>query len=172
MTRFQLVFRRNGEVTRSEFYASSFENPPHLDGRLVVDGETYPIRGDEWLRQTRGHRRRAEVRLHARRRGSRIVILSGSTVRSENVQLLAAMLQGDELATKLERALTNNNTIVALSIADRERIVAVVADGPAGFAELRRMLVTQLDKHHEREAQVRQLKRDRERVRRERESPR
>ncbi len=98
------------------------------------------------------------------------MILSGSTVSSENVQLLAAMLDGDELATKLERALTNNNTIVALSIADRERIMAVVADGPAGFAELRRVLATQLERHHEREAQVRQLKRDREHFRRERES--
>ena len=98
------------------------------------------------------------------------MILSGSTVRSENVHLLAVMLDGDELATKLERALADNNTIVALSIADRERIVAVVADGPAGFAELRRVLVTQLGKHHEREAQVRQLKRDRERIGRERES--
>ena len=49
MTHFQLVFRRNGEDTRSEFRASSFENEPHIDGRLVVDGETYPIRGVEWL---------------------------------------------------------------------------------------------------------------------------
>lgn len=49
MTRFQLVFRRDGEVARSEFRASSFENEPHIDGRLVVDGETYPIRGVEWL---------------------------------------------------------------------------------------------------------------------------
>ena len=49
MTRFQLVFCRNGEVPRSEFHASSFENEPHLDGRLVVDGETYPIGGVEWL---------------------------------------------------------------------------------------------------------------------------
>jgi hypothetical protein len=99
------------------------------------------------------------------------VILSGSAVRTDNVQLLATMLQGDELATKLERAITNNNTIVALSIADRERIVAVIADGPAGFAELRSVLVTQLRKHHEREAQVRRLRLDRERLRRERESP-
>ena len=98
------------------------------------------------------------------------MILSGSTVRTDNVQLLATMLQGDELAEKLERAITNNNTIVALSVADRERIVAVVADGPGGFAELRNVLLTQLKKHHEREAQVRQLKRDRERLRRERES--
>ena len=52
MTRFQLVFRRagedSGEDTRSEFRASSFENEPHIDGRLVVDGETYPIGGVEW----------------------------------------------------------------------------------------------------------------------------
>ncbi|MET0887446.1 MAG: hypothetical protein ABWX92_13460 [Mycetocola sp.] len=49
MIRFQLVFRRNGEVTRSEFRASSFENAPHIDGRLVIDGGTYPIHGVEWL---------------------------------------------------------------------------------------------------------------------------
>jgi hypothetical protein len=49
MTCFQLVFCRNGEVPRSEFHASSFENEPHLDGRLVVDGGTYPIGGVEWL---------------------------------------------------------------------------------------------------------------------------
>ena len=49
MTRFQLVFRRDGEVTRSEFHASSFENEPHIDGRLLIDGGTYPIRGVEWL---------------------------------------------------------------------------------------------------------------------------
>ena len=95
------------------------------------------------------------------------MILSGSAVRTDNVQLLATMLQGDEPAEKLERAITNNNTIVALSVADRERIVAVLADEPAGFAELRNVLVTQLKKHHERETQVRQLKRDRERLWRE-----
>jgi hypothetical protein len=98
------------------------------------------------------------------------VILSDSTVRTDKVHLLATMLQGDELATNLERAITNNNPIVALSIADREQIVAVIADGPAGFAELRRVLITQLKKHHEREAQVRRLRLDRERLRRERES--
>ena len=48
MTRFQLLFRRNGEVTRSEFRASSFEKEPHIDGRLVIEAE-YPIRGVEWL---------------------------------------------------------------------------------------------------------------------------
>lgn len=98
------------------------------------------------------------------------MILSGSTVRTENVHLLATMLQGDELAEKLERAIANNNTIVALSVADRERIVGVTADGPARLVELRSVLVTQLKRHHEREAQVRRLRLDRERLRRERES--
>lgn len=98
------------------------------------------------------------------------MILSGLTVRTENVHLLATMLEGDELATKLERALTNNNTIVALRVTDRERIVAMLTDGPAGFVELRSVLVTQLKQHHEREAQVRRLRLDRERPRRERES--
>ncbi|MET0887447.1 MAG: hypothetical protein ABWX92_13465 [Mycetocola sp.] len=98
------------------------------------------------------------------------MILSGLTVRTDNVLLLATMLQGDELATKLERALTNNNTIVALSIADRERIVAALTDAPGGFKELRSVLVTQLKQHHEREAHVRRLRLDRERLRRERES--
>ena len=92
------------------------------------------------------------------------MILSGSTVRTDNVHLLATMLHGEELGTKLERAITNNNTIVALSIADRERIVTLTADGPAQFAELRSALVTQLKKHHQREAQVRHLRLDRERL--------
>jgi hypothetical protein len=48
MTSFQLVFRRDGEVTRSEFRASSSEHEPRIHGRPVIDGETYPIRGDEW----------------------------------------------------------------------------------------------------------------------------
>ena len=40
------------------------------------------------------------------------------------------MLDG-ELATKLERAVTNENSIVALSIDDRHRIVAALGiDGP------------------------------------------
>ena len=49
MTHFQLVFRSNGEAIRSEFRASSFENEPHIDGRPVIDGETYAIRGVRWL---------------------------------------------------------------------------------------------------------------------------
>ena len=68
MTRFQLVFRRAGEAPRSEFHASSFDNEPHIDGRLVVDGETYTIGGVEWLlrREDIGH----EPRFVCTRRGA------------------------------------------------------------------------------------------------------
>ena len=41
MTRFQLVFRRAGETDES--------GEPHIDGRLIVDDETYRIRGVDWL---------------------------------------------------------------------------------------------------------------------------
>ena len=96
------------------------------------------------------------------------MILSGSTVRTENVQLLASMLDGDDLAAKLERALTNGDTIVAISLADRQRVVTVLGDdAPGGLAELRRVLVKQLAQHHERERGVRQAQHD-ERERRDR----
>ena len=49
MTRFQLVFRRNGEDDSSEYRFSSKSGEPHIDGRLIVDGETYNIRGADWL---------------------------------------------------------------------------------------------------------------------------
>ena len=79
------------------------------------------------------------------------------------------MFDGEELAAKLERAVTNGNTIVALSLADRQRVVAVLADdAPSGFAELRRVLVKQLAQHEEREKSVRQRFHD-ERARRQRE---
>ena len=82
------------------------------------------------------------------------MILSGSTVRTDNVQLLAGMLDGDELAMKLERAIENQNPIVGLSLDDRRRIAAVLAvDAPWGLAELQGMLVAQLKRHGDREAQ-------------------
>ena len=51
------------------------------------------------------------------------MILSGSPVQTENVQLLAGMLDCDELAVKLERAVANKNSIVGLSLDDRRPLV-------------------------------------------------
>ena len=49
MTSFQLVFQRDGKPPWSEFRKSSFENEPHIDGRRVVDGDTFSIRGVDWV---------------------------------------------------------------------------------------------------------------------------
>ena len=48
MTRFQLVFRGD-DGDRSEYRFNNKDGDPAIDGRLVVDGETYVIGGVEWL---------------------------------------------------------------------------------------------------------------------------
>ena len=85
------------------------------------------------------------------------MILSGSPVRTDNVELLASMLDGDQLAMKLERAVANKNSLVALSLDDRRRIVAVLAtDAPWGLAELRSVLVKQLAQHKQHAVRMQQ----------------
>jgi hypothetical protein len=47
---FLLVFRgADGEGDRSEYRFSDSHGEPRIDGRLVVDGGTYTIRGVDWL---------------------------------------------------------------------------------------------------------------------------
>jgi len=52
VTRFQLVFRRDGHDDRSEYRYNNRVGEPEIDGRPAVDGGTYVIRGDEWLLRT------------------------------------------------------------------------------------------------------------------------
>lgn len=66
--------------------------------------------------------------------------------------LLARLLEGDELAATLTRAMKNGNDLVALSAADRQRIVKVLEPTPFGLAELRDVLTKQLRQAKEREA--------------------
>lgn len=81
--------------------------------------------------------------------------LSGVAVRNDQVHLLARLLDGDELAAKLELAVENRNDLVALSASDRERIVDVLPDPPpSGLAELRSVLVKQLKQTRDRERQA------------------
>ena len=75
------------------------------------------------------------------------ISLAGVAVRVENVRLLAGRLGGDELAQKLERAVANDNAIVALSMEDRQRILDVLEQPSIGLAELRTALKSQLEKH-------------------------
>ena len=93
------------------------------------------------------------------------LIVAGTTLRPDQVRVLAAMLDG-ELAAKLERAVTNKNSIVALTVAERERIVTVLdAEPPSALVELHGVLVKQLAQQKRREAQDLQTKRNQERVR-------
>lgn len=59
MTRFQLVFR-DGNGDRSEFRYNNGDGEPHIDGKLIVEGETYLIRGVEWLLRREGVREEFE----------------------------------------------------------------------------------------------------------------
>lgn len=47
VTRFQLVFRRNGEQDQNEIHDTG--GAPHLNGKLIVDGRTYTVRGVDWI---------------------------------------------------------------------------------------------------------------------------
>ena len=49
MTYFQLVFRRDGQRDDVEHRYNDDDGQPRIDGRLIVDGETYLIHGVEWL---------------------------------------------------------------------------------------------------------------------------
>ena len=78
--------------------------------------------------------------------------LSGVPVRTNHVQLLVGLLDGDDLAAKLELAIKNGNDLVALSPSDRELIVDVLPNPPpSGLAELRNVLVQQLKQARDRE---------------------
>ena len=81
--------------------------------------------------------------------------LSGVAVRTDQVQLLAGLLNGDDLAAKLELAVKNGNDLVSLSPSDRARIIDVLPDPPpSGLAELRTVLVKQLKQARDRETQA------------------
>ena len=84
------------------------------------------------------------------------VSLCGVAVRVDTVRLLVSKLGEDELARTLERAVANDNTIVALSAEERQDIVDALGDAPSGLTELRNALVTQLKRIKDRERQLQQ----------------
>ena len=48
MTRFQLVFQQP-DGDRSEVRDNNSDGEPHINGELIVDGETYVIKDVEWI---------------------------------------------------------------------------------------------------------------------------
>lgn len=84
--------------------------------------------------------------------------LAGATVGTAHVRFLAAMVDG-ELAAKLNRAITNNNEIVALSAADRKHLLEVLTETTTGgLLELRTVLAKQDADTRKREAQADRLR--------------
>ena len=68
-TRYQLVFRKDGENDRSEYRYSNGVGGPHINGKRILDGETYAIPRCRMAPSQRQCRRRdAAVPLHACRR--------------------------------------------------------------------------------------------------------
>lgn len=100
------------------------------------------------------------------------MVLAGVAVRTDQVEVLVRLLNGDELAAKLTRGVVNRNDIVALSGRDRQRIIDVLTEQPpSGLAELRTVLVTQLKQARDRELRA-ERGRELERMRDARERPR
>ena len=71
------------------------------------------------------------------------MVVAGEAVLGQHVRLLAEMLGPHPLAVRLERALGQKNSMVALTSEDRERLLELLADPPAGLAALRTVLVRQ-----------------------------
>ena len=96
--------------------------------------------------------------------GSRSVVsLCGVSVRAESLRALAGRLQDDQLGEKLGRAVDNDNTIVALSFAERQQIVdALEESAPGGLAGVRTELSAQLKRRREHRAKVERSDRYRE----------
>jgi hypothetical protein len=47
---YQLLFRgADGAADQTEFRFNEVDGHPKIDGRLIVDGDTYAIRGSDWL---------------------------------------------------------------------------------------------------------------------------
>lgn len=105
----------------------------------------------------------------ARVASPRAVSLCGIAVRADRVRLLASKLGDDQLAQKLERAVANDNTIVALDRDERQRIVDVLDVHPQHLPDLRSALVLQLKRLNDRERQQRSVSLNREAARRRRE---
>ena len=93
----------------------------------------------------------------------RTISLSGVATRAEDVPRIAGKLGGDTLAQKLERAIANKNTIVALTLEDRQRLLDVLEPETA-FVDLRNALRIQVQKHAERQRRTEQMRQSRERL--------
>ena len=73
------------------------------------------------------------------------MFLAGVPVRDEAVLELARLVDDPHLADKLETAFGRETKVLALTIPERETIVAALDDPPADLAELRGVLLRELE---------------------------
>ncbi len=74
------------------------------------------------------------------------MMLAGTPVRDADVLELARLLREvafEPVAEKLEKGYDAETKVLALTIEDRERILRVLDDPPAGLAELRGVLLVE-----------------------------
>jgi len=71
--------------------------------------------------------------------------LAGIPVSDEAILELARLVDDTDLATKLEDAYRRDVKILALEISERETILAALEDPPADLAELRGVLLRELE---------------------------
>ena len=95
----------------------------------------------------------------------RSISLSGIGIRVEDVLRIASKLDGDTLAQKLERAIANHNTIVALTLEDRQRLLDSLGPEPR-FVELLTALRSQIQRYAEHQRRAEQMRQTREKLER------
>ena len=73
------------------------------------------------------------------------MFVAGIPARDEAVLELARLVDDPALADRLETAYGRETKVLALTIPDREKMLAALEDAPADLAELRGMLLRELE---------------------------
>ena len=73
------------------------------------------------------------------------MFVDGIPARDEAVLELARLVDDPALADRLETAYGRETKVLALTIPDREKMLAALEDAPADLAELRGMLLRELE---------------------------
>lgn len=88
----------------------------------------------------------------------RIISISGVATRVEDALRIAHKLDRDPLAQKLERAIANHNSIVALTVDDRRRLLDSL-ESQTGFVELRNALRSQIERYAQHQQRAEKMRR-------------
>jgi hypothetical protein len=88
----------------------------------------------------------------------RVISISGVATRVEDALRIAHTLDRDPLAQKLERAVAHHNSIVTLTLEDRQRLLDNLESQP-GFAELRIALRSQIERYAQHQQRAEKMRR-------------